>query len=272
MPIIKEAKVGKAIVKVGTTAKGFAAVVNEGGQRKFYVEGDDPDRLWMQAHDAAVRLNPLFVGYDGARARFLSFFPQGFKGADYLGHERAYKLDAKSKLDRAVPLEEALTGRGNGEAILSIYRATNLLFSIEKTRLQDLLRGPDSDDFVRSAATFAKGDYVQGLREMKSILKRTDNAKWTVATYLAFLWRPDANVFLKPTMIQNFAGRVGHRFADDYSSDLDFRVYESLLDLAAEVKAKIGDLEPQDMIDVQSFMWTSVEYTEADRADYESKE
>lgn len=33
----------------------------------------------------------------------------------------------------------------------------------------------------------------------------------------------------------------------------------------------IGDLGPQDMIDVQSFMWTSVEYTEDDRADYEEK-
>jgi hypothetical protein len=269
MPIIREGKVGKAVVRVGTTARGYAAVVNEDGQRKFYEEGDDPNRLWMQAQDAAARLNPLFVGYEGARKRFLSFFPQGFKGADYIGHERAYKLDAKNKLDQAVPLEKALTGSGFGESVLSIYRATNLLFSIEKTRLQDLLRGRDADDFVRAAAMFASGDRVQGLREMKAILKRTDNAKWTVVTYLPFLWRPDTNVFLKPTMIQNFASRVGHRFADDYSAELDTRVYESLLELAAEVKRELADLEPQDMIDIQSFMWTAVEYTEQDKQDYQ---
>lgn len=270
MGIIREGKVGKAVVRLGTIASGYAAVVNEGGKRKFYEEGDDPDTLWMRAQDAAARLNPLFVGYEGARKRFLSFFPQGFRGADYIGHERAYKLDAKQKLDKAVPLDRALTGTGFGEAILSIYRATNLLFSIEKTRLQDLLRGRDADDFIHAAAAFASGDRNQGLREMKSILKRSDNAKWTVVTYLPFLWRPDTNVFLKPTMIQNFASRVGHRFADDYSPELDLKVYESLLDLAEEVKQKVADLEPRDMIDVQSFMWTSVEYREEDREDYEA--
>lgn len=270
MATVREGTVGKALVRLVQTSRGYAGVVIENGQRKFIEEGSDPDGLWTRAQDAAARLNPLFVGYDGARKRFLSFFPQGFKGADYIGHERAYKLEAKKKLDEAVPLERALTDRGFGEAILSIYRATNLLFSIEKTRLQDLLRGRDADEFVRAAATFASGDRMQGLREMRAILKRTENAKWTVVTYLPFLWRPDTNVFLKPTMIQNFASRVGHRFADRYSAELDIDVYESLLELAAEVKRELADLEPQDMIDVQSFMWTSVEYTEADRADYQT--
>lgn len=260
------------MVRVATTPKGYGSVVNLDGTRKFYEEGSDPDLLWMQAQDAAARLNPMFFGYDGARKRFLSFFPEGFKGDDYIRHERAYKLDAKRKLDAAVPLESALTENGLGEKVLSIFRATNLLFRIEKTKLQELLRGPNGDDFIRSAAGFANGDRVQGLREMKAILKHSDNAKWTVVTYLPFFWRPDLNVFLKPTMLQQFASRVGHRFADAYSADLDIKVYDSLLDLAAEVKDKIADMEPVDMIDVQSFMWTAVEYTEADRADYEGKE
>lgn len=271
MPILREGKVGKAVVKVGTTAKGFAAVVNEDGQRKFYVEGDDPDRLWVQAQDAAARLNPLFVGYDGARKRFLSFFPMGFKGADYIGNERAYKVEAKEKLEAHVALEAAKTGSSHGEAVLAAYRATNLLSPFEKTKLQPLLRGPDADSFIQAAASFADDATKSGLAALRSILKPYDSAKWTVISYLPFLWKPSVHVFLKPTMITHFASRVGHRFADDYSPDLDLAVYESLLDLAAEVQAKIADLAPQDMIDVQSFMWTSVEYTEADRADYEGK-
>ena len=269
MLVIKEAKVGKATVKVGTTAKGFAAVVNENGQRKLYIEGDDPDRLWMQAQDAAVRLNPLFVGYDGARKRFLSFFPEGFSDPKYVTKERAYKLEPKSKLDLAVPLKTALTGTGSGEAILSVYRATSLLSPFEKTKLQPLLRGQHADDFIRAAAAFAKDPTNQHLVALRAILKPYDSAKWTVVTYLPFLWRPEVHVFLKPTMITNFASRVGHRFADVYSPDLDIAVYECLLNLGAEVRQKMEDLAPQDMIDVQSFMWTSVEYTEADRADYE---
>lgn len=133
------------------------------------------------------------------------------------------------------------------------------------------MRGPDADRFIQAAASFTSDATTSVLADLRAILKPHDSAKWTVITYLPFLWDPSSHVFLKPTMITHFASRVGHRFADDYSADLSLGVYESLLDLATEAKAKIGDLGPQDMIDVQSFMWTSVEYTEDDRADYEEK-
>jgi len=258
-------------VRLAKTPKGFAAAVLTDGKRPHFEEGDDADLLWTRAHDAAARLNPLFVGYEGARKRFLSFFPNGFKGADYTGNERAYKVNAKEKLETHVTSAAAQTAFGQGEAVLSAYRATNLLSPFEKTKLQPLLRGLDADGFVQAAAAFAEHATKSNLAALRAILKPYDSARWTVVTYLPFLWRPSDHVFLKPTMITNFASRVGHRFADDYSPDLDLGVYESLLDLAAEVKAEVADLEPQDMIDVQSFMWTSVEYTEADRADYEGQ-
>lgn len=270
MPTIREGKVGKAVVRLVQTPRGYAGVVFENGQRKFLEEGDDADRLWMQAYDAAARLSPLFVGYDGARKRFLSFFPQGFNGADYVGQERAYKVEAKQKLETRTPLSAALAGSGHGESVLAAYRATNLLSPFEKTKLQPLLRGPDADSFIQAVAGFTEDATKSRLAALRAVLKPYDSAKWTVITYLPFLWRPDIHMFLKPTMITHFASRVGHRFADDYSADVDLAVYESLLDLAGEVKQQVADLEPQDMIDVQSFMWTSVEYTEADRADSES--
>lgn len=272
MITVREGAVGKAVVRLVQTQRGFAGLVIENGQRKFLEEGSDLDALWVRAHDAAVRLNPLFVGYEGARRRFLSFFPSGFKGADYVGHERAYKLEAKAKLEAHVSLGAAKAGSRHGEAVLAAYRATNLLSPFEKTKLQPLLRGPDADSFIRTVAAFTEDPTNSGLAALRAILRPHDSAKWTVITYLPFLWNPSVHVFLKPTMITNFARRVGHRFADDYSPDLDLRVYLSLLDLAAEVKAKVADLEPHDMIDIQSFMWTSVEYTEADREDYEGKE
>lgn len=266
---LKEATVGKAIVRLLQTPKGFAAAVFEGGARKALEEGDDRDDVWRRAHDAAARLNPSFFGYDGARTRFLSFFPSGFEGADYVERERKYKLDAKDKLDAAAPLAQAANGSGYGEAVLSSFRATNLLFRIEKTKLQLLLRGPDADRFIQAAAAFANGDVKPALLAMRGLLKPYDSGKWTVVTYLPFLWRPDVHVFLKPTMLCQFAERVGDRFASAYSAELDHQVYEALLDMAAETRQRIADLKPRDMIDVQSFMWTAVEYTEADRQSHE---
>jgi hypothetical protein len=265
--MIRDVTIGSATAKLGQTPKGFVGVVFEGSVRKAYEEGDDGDVIWQRMLEVARRLNPLFFGYDGARARFLKFFPSGFGDAGYLNQERAYKLEAKAKLDESAPLPEALIGSGHGEDILRAFRDTNLLFRLEKTRLQSLLRGPSADEFVQAAAAFANGDLKQPLAAMKSLLKPHDNAKWTVVTYLPFLWRPDVHFFLKPTAMRDFAERVGHRFHELYSPDLDLSTYEALLDMAEETRRETVDLQPLDLIDIQSFMWTAVEYKEGDRPD-----
>jgi hypothetical protein len=83
-------------------------------------------------------------------------------------------------------------------------------------------------------------------------------------TFLPFLWKPKEHVFLKPTMISTFAERVGHRFAKVYRPDLDIDVYDALIDLAVDARTTLSDMAPRDMIDIQSFMWTVVEYKEED--------
>jgi hypothetical protein len=142
-----------------------------------------------------------------ARARFLRFFPNGFHSEGYARQERDYKIAAKKTLDAAA---RAATGSGFGEAILSVFRATNLLSPFEKTRLQDVLRGPAADAFIRAAALFTMRGSKSALLEMERALKPHDSAKWTVATYLPFLWRPEEHMFLKPTATKDFASRVGH--------------------------------------------------------------
>jgi hypothetical protein len=97
---------------------------------------------------------------------------------------------------------------------------------------------------------------------MERALKPHDAAKWTVVTYLPFLWRLEAHMFLKPEVTKDFAERVGHRFASDYEPRLNPEVYGSLLDLVAETEAELVELEPRDRIDVQSFIWVVGSYEE----------
>ena len=165
---------------------------------KLCVEGEKADDVWRQLHDDAGKGDPRYFGFDGARARFLHFFPNGFQSTDYPDHERNYKLAAKAKLDAAAPLEKAIDGTGLGEAVLAAFRATKMLSSFEQMRIQDVLRGPHADDFVRGAARFAQQGGQANLLEMERALKPYDNAKWTVVTYLPYLWRPDMHMFLKP--------------------------------------------------------------------------
>jgi hypothetical protein len=97
---------------------------------------------------------------------------------------------------------------------------------------------------------------------MERALKPYNSAKWTVVTYLPFLWRPEEHMFLKPEAMTDFAARVGHRFASDYDPSLDIAVYESLLDLALRTSDELAELKPRDRIDVQSFIWVVGNYKE----------
>jgi len=145
-----------------------------------------------------------------------------------------------------------------------VFRATNLLSPFEKTRLQKLLRGKSADAFVRAAAQFTLGAGTPALLYMERALRPHDNAKWTVVTYLPFLWRPQVHMFLKPEVTQDFAARVGHRFRFDYAPRLDIGVYDSLLDLARQTEQELAELHPRDRIDVQSFIWVVGAYNETD--------
>jgi hypothetical protein len=256
---IREATVGAAtlrLFKENGIYKGAAIV----GKAVKVLEGNDADDVWRRLHDEAGKANPKYFGFDGARNRFLHFFPNGFRSAGYSEQERDYKVAAKSKLDAAVSVEQAAKGSGFGEAILSVFRATNLLSPFEKTRLQDVLRGPHADPFISAAARFTLGEGKPALLDMERALKPHDNAKWTVVTYLPFLWRAEQHMFLKPEVTKDFATRVGHRFASDYEPRLDICVYESLLDLAAKTTDELKDLQPRDRIDVQSFIWVVGDY------------
>lgn len=233
---------------------------------KIRTEGEDADDVWQRLHDEAGKSDPRYFGYDGARSRFLKFFPNGFHSDGYTSQERNYKIAAKEKLDDLAPLADANIGQGFGEVILSVYRATNMLSPFEKTRLQDLLRGPDADKFIQAIANFADCGTKDSLVQLEQVLKPHDCAKWTVATYLPYLWKPDTHMFLKPEATKDFATRVGHPLASLYEARLNIDTYNALLDLSEKINNSLKELHPRDGIDIQSFIWVVGDYRE-DRED-----
>ena len=263
---IREATVGAATLRLVHENGVYKGVAIADGAVRVREEGDDADDVWRRLHDEAGKANPRYFGFAGARARFLRYFLDGFHSDDYMERERNYKVAAKSKLDAAVPLEDAAIGSGYGEAVLSVFRATNLLSRFEQIRIQDALRGPAADEFIQAAARFTMGEGKSAVLAMERALKPHDSVKWTVATYLPFLWRPEQHMFLKPKVTKDFAVRVGHRFASDYEARLDIGVYESLLDLVAETAVELAELGPLDRIDVQSFIWVIGGYKKEPKA------
>ncbi|OFX10431.1 MAG: hypothetical protein A2516_10585 [Alphaproteobacteria bacterium RIFOXYD12_FULL_60_8] len=255
MKTIREEKVGKATLRVVETGGGYGGIVILEGKPSVKVDGNDPDALWAELLSKAAASSPNYFGYGGAINRFSSLFPDGFASSSYADHERNYKIEAKQFLEASVPLESALNGTGHADAIKSVFNKTNLLSPFEKMRVIDCLTSDQAYDFIHGAAIMASGDTKAGLSKMAKALKPHDAAKWTAVTYLPFLWRPDSHMFLKPEITKDFAERVGHSFFTDYETAITVDVYEILLDLVRTTEQEIASLNPQDHIDVQSFIW-----------------
>jgi hypothetical protein len=181
---VREAKLNDAVLRLVEKDKRYIGLVIADGV-KAQIDGTDADDVWRRLHDEAARLNPKYVGFDGARNRFLHWFKGGFQSPNSLAGERGYKVDAKTKLESSVPLDDAAAGSGYGEAVLSVFRATNLLSPFEKVRLQDVLRGPNADSFILAAAQFTLMPSKSALLDLEHALKPDESRKMDGRVLLA---------------------------------------------------------------------------------------
>lgn len=267
MKTIRELELGEVTIRLVETKEGYGGAVIAKTGSVTTLHGSDPDALWENLKREAGKAGESYFGYDGAKTRFSRMFPEGFESAAYISRERAYKAEASEYLRMQIPLETAPNASDVGELALKAFRDTNLLAPIEKARVQELCRSRFADSFVQGAAKFTLGSFAEGIAQMKQATADADIAHWTVLTYLPYLWRPEEHMFLKPAVTRDFAARVGHTFAHQYSSELDVGVYESLLNLTAETKLEVNQLGPADNIDIQSFIWIVGRYDAADEAD-----
>jgi hypothetical protein len=81
---IRKTKLGELELRVVEKDQQFIGVIIAGDEIKGRVEGKSADDVWRRLHDEAGKeANPKYFGFDGARSRFLHFFPNGFYSADY---------------------------------------------------------------------------------------------------------------------------------------------------------------------------------------------
>jgi hypothetical protein len=201
------------------------------------------------------------------RKKFLYYFPKGFEDKTYKAWERNYKLDAHFKFQEELNREafEKLLKQGKYEEIalkaVRIETKTNLLFSFEKMALRDAVKPAEG------AREFAEGlfQYLYGKGELKERFenftaviaalprKQTRVLTWPLTTVFGFLGNPQEHIFLKPRVTQLAAKEYGFDF--QYKSKPNWNTYQSMLAFAAQVKNDNADLNPQDYIDLQSFIW-----------------
>lgn len=219
-----------------------------------------------------LKANSKFLGLTILLNNFLLKFPNGFQDANFLEKEVYNKQSisdfAHEALNEAI-FTQLLAQAAYAEiahviksivhkdtfSMIDRFEKIALVESLEDKRFQklfayslyDLIYGK-TDDFDKNFMEFA---YV--LTEMKA-------SKWTVMTYFLFIFHPQKHIFLKPTVTQNIAKIC--EFNLHYETVLNIVTYHHVLKFANYLLKNLKELglTPEDMVDVQSFMWVVEKY------------
>lgn len=203
-------------------------------------------------------------GLPDARLDFLSVFPDGFADEEYLQHERTYKIEAHRLFHELLSEAEfrRFISENNFDEIikrsLQVVNKTNLIFPNEKMALKDGLKEAGNCMLFAEALfqlLYGTGDLKEKFETFARCLETIGAAKWTTMTYFLFIAFPQQHMFLKPTVSQNAANLCKAEL--NYRPELNWLTYCCLLEFADYLKGELVKMgmAPQDMIDVQSFMW-----------------
>jgi hypothetical protein len=205
-----------------------------------------------------------YISLSQAKTEFLALFPEGFNDKGYFIEERDYKVEANKLLLNLLDKSHfaALLSDGDYREIcrraLQVANKTNLIFPNEKMALKDGLKEESSKKlFAENLFELLYGNNSQQVRFEKfaAMLDTIKAAKWTIITCFLFLAFPETQMFLKPTVCQHAAELCA--FELNYKPELNWLTYKCLLEFSGYLKSELikMQLEPRDMIDVQSFMW-----------------
>jgi hypothetical protein len=223
-----------------------------------------------------VRHEPPGRAAERCRKKFLRFFPEAFRDTQYIEWERSYKWKAHQSWEEELNREEyrSLLIAGHyveiAERAVRIESRTNLLFSFEKMAIRDAVRS------IAGACSFATGlyEFLHGAKSEPerftswcSVLetlprKKTRVLTWPLATVFAFIAMPTKHIFLKPNVTRTAAREYDFDFR--YQPHPSWDTYKRLLKFGETIHRDLRDLQPKDLIDIQSFIWVqgSSEYEE----------
>lgn len=142
-----------------------------------------------------------------AEALFLHRYPGGFASEEMVqigkkhnvGKLADYAIEALAKkkfASQAAVLDD----------IVRIVSRSSMVSMFEKPKFRDYVNGMNRDDRAFLADGFRKllhGNQQKGFEEVADVLREGKLAKWSLMTICLLYWKPEKEVFVKPTTTKN---------------------------------------------------------------------
>lgn len=214
------------------------------------------------------------------RNTFLKYY-KDFSDQYYLETERNYKENTSTQARELLSPESfhQYLQKKDFQTIIDSLRKIFAMSNLSNWRDYDFLRylTPDQQEelcLIIYNLLYEDSKSIENrIDEVATFLQKQENVKksnsWNFTTFLLFTFHPDQHYFVKPSIWKAICDRLSIK--DPRTRELSGQSYRKILDIVNDIKFKLKgtDLEPQDMIDLQSALYL---FTEIDIPDERYKE
>ncbi|OGO78154.1 MAG: hypothetical protein A2Y23_12265 [Clostridiales bacterium GWB2_37_7] len=138
-----------------------------------------------------------------AEERFFKRYPGGFSNPLMLEIAKKHKVEKMNKLaQESFAVEQFESPSKIADSIGKIVSHSSLVSIFEKPKFRDLIKAINDNEKERLSyglKEFLHGDQEFGFKLMSDLLIEYKLAKWPLITVCPIYYRPDVEVFIKPT-------------------------------------------------------------------------
>ena len=228
------------------------------------IEGDEAESAVLDNLVKSARSDrQKYKNIDVLIADFLKVYPDGFTDSAYMKKERDGKVMAHQRAAELLDGEKLneLLQKSEYDAVcqraLEVIDGTNLIFPTEKASLRAALGSATQQQLFAEGLyqlLYGADNLERRFLDFSNVLKRIGTPKWTILSYLLFIVFPGKYMFVKPRVTEKAAEISA--FEIHYVSELSWPTYRSVMRYAQYLSAKLAKLNPKDMFDIQSFIWS----------------
>ena len=178
-----------------------------------------------------------------AERRFLIKYPGGFS------HPELQVIAKKHKMDKMIVAAQSAFGKSRfsdpqaiADSMVKIVGQSSMVSVFEKPKFRDYVKNLSSEDRKKLADAvklLLHGDQERGFSALVALLSKGKIAKWPIITALLIYFRPQDEVFIKPTTVKNVIAFF-ELDGVDYNPAPSFAFYKAYREQLMAMKAMLS--------------------------------
>jgi len=142
-----------------------------------------------------------------AEATFLQQYPLGFASEEMKKIGKKHNVDKLAEYAATALAKSKFVNQGQVlDDIVKVVSRSSMVSMFEKPKFRNYVNGMNTDDRAFLASAFKRllhANHEKGFTDIVDVLSEGKLAKWSLLTICPFYYRPQKEVFVKPTTTKN---------------------------------------------------------------------